>query len=61
MHCRDRSRARVEAKDALYFNPEMYTRFILSRVPKRYPIPRYLVTNYSKDFCTDKKNCSCKK
>jgi len=39
MHCWNRSRAQVEAKDALYFNPEMYTRFILCRVPKRYPYP----------------------
>ena len=38
MHCQDKSRARVEAKDALYFNPEMYTRFILCRVSRRYPI-----------------------
>jgi len=60
MHCWDRSRARVEAKDALYFNPEMYTRFILCRVPKRYPIPRYLVTNSPKNFCINKKHCSCK-
>ena len=55
MHCRDKS-ARVEAKDALYFNPEMYTRFILCRVPRRHPIPRYPITNCSEeDFCTNKK------
>lgn len=28
IHRRDKSRARAEAKDALYFNPEMYTHFI---------------------------------
>jgi len=28
IHRRDKSRARAEAKDALYFNPEMYTHSI---------------------------------
>lgn len=38
MHRRDKSRARVEAKNTVYFNPEMYTRFILCRVPRRYTL-----------------------
>ena len=39
IHRRDKSRARVEAKGALYFNPEMYTHFISCRVPRRYTYP----------------------
>lgn len=36
IHRRDKSHARAEAKDALYFNPEMYTHSISCRIPRRY-------------------------